>query len=499
VRGRESLKMFRLGLRTKFFLYSNTLIVVTMGLVGVFAVLHERQTQYDSIVSRGRSVTEALSIPITDALLYEELGLVTETGLIDNYTSEIIERNKDLVRYVIVADYAGLVTHSNRWDLMGKPFRRALKPDSIGLPTQVEIRTSSWGERVLEIRTPLNISSKFWGSLAVGFSLAPIELEVQGIARRATAVALLLMLGNSILTALYVETLIRPILNLYQSIKRAGRGDLAVRAQVRRGDEVGELAEAFNRMMDELEEAREKEAVRQAQLAHTEKMAAVGTLAAGVAHEVNNPLAGMLTCIETMESNPDDADLRERYLELIRDGIKRIEHTVLNLLDFSRPREIQPEVTSLNHNLRHVAELVEFQLRKNRVEVSFELDPEEPIVLADHFQMEQLFLNLVLNAIQAMPSGGTLTLRTRTHSSRVVAEVADTGNGIPEALRERIFDPFFTTREVGQGTGLGLSVSYSIVKAHGGGIEVDSAPGKGSRFRVWLPARPDREEEGVSS
>jgi len=131
--------------------------------------------------------------------------------------------------------------------------------------------------------------------------------------------------------------------------------------------------------------------------------------------------------------------------------------------------------------------------------VSFELDPEEPIVLADHFQMEQLFLNLVLNAIQAMPSGGTLTLRTRTHSSRVVAEVADTGNGIPEALRERIFDPFFTTREVGQGTGLGLSVSYSIVKAHGGGIEVDSAPGKGSRFRVWLPARPDREEEGVSS
>ncbi len=239
--------------------------------------------------------------------------------------------------------------------------------------------------------------------------------------------------------------------------------------------------------------------MRQAQLAHTEKMAAVGTLAAGVAHEVNNPLAGMLTCIETMEANPDDSELRERYLELIRDGIKRIEHTVLNLLDFSRPREIQPEVTSFNHNLRHVVELVEYQLRKNRVEVSFELDPEEPIVLADHFQMEQLFLNLVLNAIQAMPSGGTLTLRTRTLSSRVFAEVADTGSGIPEAVRERIFDPFFTTREVGQGTGLGLSVSYSIVQAHGGGIEVDSAPGKGSRFRVWLPARQDRGEEGVSS
>lgn len=489
--------MLRLGLRTKFFLYSNTLIVVTMGLVGVLAVVHERRTQYDAIASRGRSVTEALSIPITDALMYEELGLVVETGLIDNYTGEMIERNKDLVRYVIVANAEGSVTHSNRWDLMGRPFKRALGADSIGRPAQVEIRTSSWGERVLEVRAPLNISSRFWGSLAVGFSLSPIELEVESIARRTTAVALILMLGNSILTALYVETLIRPILNLHQTMKRAGRGDLAARAQVRRDDEVGELADTFNRMMDELEEAHEKEAVRQAQLAHTEKMAAVGTLAAGVAHEVNNPLAGMLTCIETVEANPEDAELRVRYLELIRDGIKRIEHTVLNLLDFSRPREIQPEVTSFNHNLHHVVELVEYQLRKNRVEVSFELDPEEPVVLADHFQMEQLFLNLVLNAIQAMPSGGTLTLRTRTLPSRVVAEVCDTGNGIPEGIRERIFDPFFTTREVGQGTGLGLSVSYSIVQAHGGGIELDSAPGKGTRFKVWLPARPGVEKEGV--
>ena len=491
--------MLRLGLRTKFFLYSNTLIVVTMGLVGVLAVVHERQTQYDAIVSRGRSVTEALSIPITDALMYEELGLVVETGLIDNYTGEMIERNKDLVRYVIVADATGLVTHTNRWDLMGQPFKRALGQESIGRPVEVEIRTASWGERLLEVRAPLNISSKFWGSLAVGFSLQPIELEVASIARRATAVALLLMLGNSILTALYVETLIRPILNLYQTIKRAGRGDLAARAEARRGDEVGELADAFNRMMDELEEARGKEAVRQAQLAHTEKMAAVGTLAAGVAHEVNNPLAGMLTCIETMEANPVDAELRDRYLVLIRDGIQRIEHTVLNLLDFSRPREIQPEPTSLNHNLRHVVELVEYQLRKSGVEVLFELDPEEPIVLADHFQMEQLFLNLVLNAIQAMPSGGKLTLRTHTLPLRAVAEVSDTGNGIPEAIRERIFDPFFTTREVGQGTGLGLSVSYSIVQAHGGVIELASALGKGSTFKVWLPVRQLAGEERVQS
>ncbi|MFH1176087.1 MAG: ATP-binding protein [Acidobacteriota bacterium] len=490
--------MLRLGLRTKFFLYSNTLIVVTMGLVSVLALVHERRSRYEAIVSRGRSVTEALSIPITDALMYEELGLVLETGLIENYISEILERNRDLLRYVVVTDIAGKVTHSSRWEVLGRPFDRALGREAVGQPPDVRLRTA-WGERVLEVRTTLNISTRFWGSLAVGFSLAPIEQEVQAIGKRAALIAFVLMLGNSIMTAIYVETLIRPILGLYQTMKRAGRGDLSVRVHMRRGDEVGGLANAFDRMMDELEEAREFEKVRQAQLAQTEKMAAIGTLAAGVAHEVNNPLAGILTCLETLRANPDDRELLTRYLALIHDGIKRIEHIVLNLLDFSRPREIRPEPTSINHNLHHVAELVEYQLKKNRVEVHFELDPMEPIVRADHFQMEQLFLNLVLNAIQAMPEGGTLTLRTRSLTGRIIAEVVDSGQGIPDDIRDRIFDPFFSTRGVGEGTGLGLAVSYGIVAAHGGSIEVKSTVGKGSTFRVVLPAGREASHEGAVS
>jgi signal transduction histidine kinase len=490
--------MLRLGLRTKFFLYSNTLIVVTMGLVTLVGLERERRAQYEAIVARGRSVTEALAVPITDALMYEELGLVTETGSIENYISEIIERNKDALRYVVVADSTGRVTHSNRWDLLGHGFARALGRDSVGRPSEVEVRTSSWGERVLEIRTPLHISTRFWGSVAVGFSLTSIDKEVADLGKRAALVALLLMLGNSILTALYVETLIRPILYLYQTMKRAGRGDLSVRARMRRGDEVGGLANAFDRMMGELEEVREREQVRQAQLAHTEKMAAVGTLAAGVAHEVNNPLAGILTCIEALRANPDDAEMRRRYLDLIHDGIKRIEHIVLNLLDFSRPRELRAEPTSVNHNLRHVAELVDYQLRKHKIEVRFELDSHEPIVMADHFQMEQLFLNLVLNAILAMPDGGTLTLRTRLLGARVIVEVVDTGTGIAPELLDRIFDPFFSTRGVGEGTGLGLAVSYAIVEAHGGTIEVKSAVGRGSTFRIVLPAAPPESPGEVS-
>jgi signal transduction histidine kinase len=247
---------------------------------------------------------------------------------------------------------------------------------------------------------------------------------------------------------------------------------------------VGELADAFNRMMDELEEAKERDKARQVQLAHTERMAAVGTLAAGVAHEVNNPLSGVLTCIENMRADLENRQTLERYLDLIHDGLKRIERTVANLLDFSRQRKMFLEPTSINHNLRHVAELVEFQLRKGQVEVRFALDDEEPHIMADHFQMEQLFLNLVLNALQAMPRGGELLLSTQIKDGRVVAEIRDTGEGIPEEIRERIFHPFFTTREVDEGTGLGLAVSDSIVAAHGGTLDVESVVGKGSTFRV---------------
>jgi two-component system, NtrC family, sensor kinase len=482
--------VLRLGLRAKFFFHSNALILVTMSLVTFLAIRHERRSRYDAIAQRGLSVTEVLSIPITDALLYQELGLIVEEGLIDNYVGEVLERNKDLVRYVVVTDPSGRVTHSNRWDLLGRAYERALGPSAIGKPAASEIRTTPSGESVLEFRMPLNVSTRFWGSLAVGFSLAPIEKQVAAIAWQAVLVAVVLMLGNSLLTAVYVESLIRPVLHLHRTMKTASQGDLTVRAAEGRSDEVRELGGAFNKMMTELQEARKREKAQEAQFARAEKMAAVGTLAAGVAHEVNNPVAGILTCLDMIESSRDDVATCYRYLGLVRDGVKRIERTVLNLLDFSRPRELAAQATSLNERLQRVVELVGYQLRKNRVDVRFDLAPAGAVILADPFQIEQLFLNLVLNAIQAMPHGGSLTLRTMhvAGGRRVAAEVVDTGAGIPEEIRDRIFDPFFTTREVGQGTGLGLSVSYGIASAHGGSIEVESEIGKGSAFRVVLPA-----------
>jgi two-component system NtrC family sensor kinase len=492
---RETLGLPKLGLRPKIFLFSNVAIAATMGVVTLLVVSHERQQQHDAIEARARSVAAALAVPITDALMNKDLGRAPSTGLTDNYISEILASNRDAMLYVIVTNVDGTVTHSNRWSMVGRPFERALDRSSVMQHPDAQRRTEDGGERILEVREPLHISTKFWGSLAVGFSLEPVEREIELMASRLVVIALLVLAVNAVISAISMEWLIRPILALHQVMQRAGRGDLAVRAASWRHDEIGELGKAFNGMMDELEESREQENVRRSQLAHTEKMAAVGTLAAGVAHEVNNPVAGVLACIENMRDDPENSAMREQYLGLIHDGVKRIERTVANLLDFSRPRSMRLGPASLNQSLTQVIDLVRFQLRKSGVEARFELDPRDPWIVGDRFQIEQLFLNLVLNALQAMPDGGTLILRTRRQGAWELVEVHDTGSGIPEAIRERIFDPFFTTRDVGKGTGLGLAVSYNIARAHGGGLEVETIEGEGSVFRVLFPADEDQEEE----
>jgi signal transduction histidine kinase len=490
--------MIKLGLRIRFFLYSNTLIVVTMSLVAVLGAMYQRRTLSDAIVGRGRSIVESMAVPITYVEGSEQVG-AGDTGLIERYLAAVMERNQDLMRYVVVTDKTGVVSHASRPAMVGWSFDRALSTSDIGSEAKAVERLDVDDEKVLEVSSALDDNGEFLGTLAVGFSLEPIERQVRDVAGKAGLVALILMLGNSIMTALYVETLIRPILNLNQTMKRAGEGDLAVRAPTRRGDEVAELADVFNRMMEELETSREREKLQRAQLAHTEKMAAVGTLAAGVAHEVNNPLAGVLASIENLRDNPDDEEMRDRYLQLIADGLKRIERTVANLLNFSRPREIKLERTSINHNLRHVVELVGYQFRAAGIEVTMDFDSDPAYVEADHFQMEQLFLNLVLNALDAMREGGTLYLRTRVRGGRVIAEVRDTGHGIPPEVRDRIFDPFFTTREVGEGTGLGLAVSGSIVAAHGGRIELETALGRGTTFRVIMAAAAEEGDEGEAA
>ena len=223
------------------------------------------------------------------------------------------------------------------------------------------------------------------------------------------------------------------------------------------------------------------------QLQHSEKMASIGILAAGVAHEVNTPLTGISSYTQMLRQQIKNDDPRSALLEKIEKQTFRAAKIVNNLLNFSRSSKAEFENLDTNKVLLDVLSLLEHQLERGRIKVRKELS-DLPLVRGNENRLQQVFFNLILNARDAMPKGGWLTLATRAEDDAVVVEVRDTGHGIkPEHVR-RIYDPFFTTKGIGRGTGLGLSISFGIVQEHGGAIFVESVPGQGTTFQVALPS-----------
>jgi two-component system NtrC family sensor kinase len=234
-------------------------------------------------------------------------------------------------------------------------------------------------------------------------------------------------------------------------------------------------------------------------VARAEKLAAVGRLAAGVVHEINNPLATIAACAESLEkrieegvfgNSADAEDLRE-YLGLIRDEAFRCKNITNGLLDFSRLRAGNQVPINLAELIKITARLVTHQNRGDNVQIEVEAATRFPFVLGDEGQLQQAVVALATNAIDAMPDGGTLTLRATRSGGQAIVEITDTGVGIQPENLAKIFDPFFTTKDVGRGTGLGLAVCYGIVSEHGGRLDVRSTVGVGTTFTISLPIASD--------
>ena len=239
-----------------------------------------------------------------------------------------------------------------------------------------------------------------------------------------------------------------------------------------------------------LERAIEQLETTQAQLIHSEKMGAIGEIYAGLTHEINNPLGimiGKLELVLKMAKRLSLAPDFTRDLEIINRNALRIMELVRSLLVFSRKNTFTFSPTALNDVIHDVVELVDKPYAKQGIRIETQFDPKLPLCHASRGHLQQVFLNLLNNARDAMPQGGTITLRTFANGRRLTAEVIDEGTGMLAEMQSRIFQPFYTTKAVGKGTGLGLSVAYGIIKTHGGNIEVESELGKGTLFRVTLP------------
>jgi two-component system NtrC family sensor kinase len=342
-----------------------------------------------------------------------------------------------------------------------------------------------------------DIYNKIIGILYVGV----LEQKYVDIRQQTVLIFLGIMLlgifGASALAYVLSRRIYGPIERLAYASQEITSGNLDVRVEHPSNDELGDLAERFNKMASTLQE-RDKQLKEYAQtkIMESERLALVGQLAANVAHELNNPLQGIVTYSHLLlEKLPEDNSPIAPSLQRVVTQANRCRDIIRGLLDFSRQRKPDKTIVDLNSVLNECVRLVENQSIFHNIEIKQDFDSDLPRIILDPSQLQQVILNLIINAAEAMEDGGVLTISTEhiptDHAVKV--SVSDSGCGIPEENMDKLFDPFFTTKEVGHGTGLGLAISYGIIREHGGYLEVDSEVGKGTTFTVYLPMQIEEE------
>jgi signal transduction histidine kinase len=312
----------------------------------------------------------------------------------------------------------------------------------------------------------------------------------------------LIALLTTVILILVQRNVSRPIKQLIERIRAIGEGRWEERIEIDGKNEISSLASEFNLMCERLEDLYGRFAREQHErlnlersLRQSEKLASVGQLAAGLAHEIGTPLNIIGGRAEFLLSRPRSHKEIGDNLQIIRSQIDRIAGIVRQLLEFSRRREPAFRNVELLTLVRKVIGLLEHKIREKNVNIVIEVDETLPSIAADPDQMQQVFLNLLLNSLHALQAGGTIKISAAIASSgsangkehKLCIEFEDNGAGIPAEHLSQVFDPFFTTKDVGEGTGLGLSVSYGIIKDHSGEIRVDSNPGQFTRFTIFLP------------
>jgi len=326
------------------------------------------------------------------------------------------------------------------------------------------------------------------GLLDVKLSLKRIDSEIASTKRRMVVYSIILILVTALLKGGFIIVLVhRPIKKLIKGVREVANLNLDYKVNIRAKDELGELASAFNDMTKELKNA-------QSHIIFSERMASLGKISASVAHEINNPISGILSYAKlTMryltegDNDPEKLRMALENLKFISDEAKRCGDIVRNLLLFSKKTFGTVKGEHLSSIIENSLKVVDHSARLQKVKLVKEIDTDNDIVVVDTGAMEQVFVDLFINAIEAMPHGGTIRIATKNSKDHIEIVVEDTGHGISEEVLPHIFEPFFTTKDSKKSTGLGLCVVYSIIEEHGGKIMVESKVGEGTKFTILLP------------
>ncbi|MDQ3555894.1 MAG: ATP-binding protein, partial [Gemmatimonadota bacterium] len=310
---------------------------------------------------------------------------------------------------------------------------------------------------------------------------------VRGIQQSLIGIGLAALVLALLLAGFAARIVARPAQILAEASIQLARGDFRAPLPANSGDEIGQLTVAFGEMRSAIAEREVRLRSAQAELIHREKLAAMGRLVAQLSHEINNPIYNIQNCLEALARRGDPADPNREFLELAQEELARMATLTRQLLDQGRPPPDSAAPLDLNGVVKRVVQLAAADLASGDVEPRMQLETELPPVVAHPDAIQQVLANLVNNAIDAMPDGGVLEIRTRADEEAVAVSVRDTGTGIPEEHLPQIFDAFYTTKPGVSGIGLGLFVSEGIIRGHRGTLAVQSTPGEGSCFTVRLP------------
>jgi two-component system, NtrC family, sensor kinase len=481
------------SLKTRLMIIIGGITALLMMIISVGILFQWRTMIMETLRQNAIGVTQSIAISLTDAFVYGEEGDPPLEDLLERYIYNFTTTIPGLTHIAVVDDTGRILAHSD-FGLYGQMLEDSLSLVSGHTDRLISgiVKSPRYGW-VLETVQPLNVGGKRWGVVRVGFEAETARDDIRtlfmllvGLTAAVTAFSLLALY-------LVIGKLTDSLHQLVLLMDRTGLESDEPIVLPTRNDEIGFLLHHFALLRKRLAQSRHDLLSVQQQIARAEKLASIGRLASGVAHEINNPLNGIKNCLYAVEKEPENYAQTKLYLQLIKEGMEYIETVVQKLLGFARRQPAAMQAVNMNRIVEKVVRLLDYNFRRRQIDVRLQLNPSVPDVPGDPQLLSEVVMNLLMNAIDAVEEHGRITIRTAPFQKDGVAvDVEDNGMGIVPEHLPQIFDPFFTTKGPKEGTGLGLSVTLGIVETHGGHIRVDSVPGQGSTFTIELPAEKEQ-------
>jgi two-component system, NtrC family, sensor kinase len=482
--------MLKFSLKTKLVLFIALLMIILL-ITGSFILIYqERELIITRHLEIGKAIIKSYAPSITDAMMYKEMGILPVEGSIDEYADQIKKQRVFPVKFIRI---------------VSENFEEIAKRSPLGLEeilsdfllynnisknlSQSILHHPEYGW-VLGSVESLEISGRKWGYLIVGFDADIIREEINMLFINLITIATLVIILTLISVYFITGHLTKNLNKIVSAMDLIDINTEEIITVPQSDDEIGFLAKRFNEMQSRLHRSRNELKNAQKEIYHAEKLASIGRLASGVAHEINNPLMGLKNCAQSISTEPTNIDQTKNYIELMTEGLEKIESIVRKLLDFAHKKSHDMQEIYINKSLERVLQLVEYRLEKYDIKLVSDFSADLHPVFADPQLVEEVFMNILINSVDALPSGGKILLSTNNIDNRKVeVKIIDDGIGISDDHLDKIFDPFFTTKGIGKGTGLGLSVSSTIIKELGGKILVESEIDKGTSFKIIIPVR----------